>query len=133
MNGEAPKPQLAKDTPLESRDADHWTNFFRNRVPWYELPTFLGLVRVFGIRDRMRKRNLQDTTNVASAGPLPAVDETVRHLDARTPDGTLNDLETPTMGAVETRFGRNVPLESTIPEPEPQHCQRPARASSAAS
>ena len=120
MNGEAPKPQLAKDTPLESRDADHWTNFFRNRVPWYELPTFLGLVRVFGIRDRMRKRNLQDTTNVASAGPLPAVDETVRHLDARTPDGTLNDLETPTMGAVETRFGRNVPLESTIPEPEPQ-------------
>ena len=56
MNGEAPKPQKAKDTPLESRDADHWTDFFRNRKPWYELPTFLGLVRVFGIRDRLRKK-----------------------------------------------------------------------------
>ena len=38
MNGKAPKQQLEKDTLLESRDADHWTNFFGNLIPWYELP-----------------------------------------------------------------------------------------------
>ena len=120
MNGEDPKLKKDKDVPLESRAFDDWTDFFNELIPWYKLPTFLGLVRVFRIRDVLRKKNLQDTSNVAAAGPPPPVDETVRHQDARTPDGTLNDPDNPRMGAVETRFGRNVPLESTIPEPEPQ-------------
>ena len=120
MNGQAPKPQPKKDTPLESRPFDDWTDFFNELIPWFKLPTFLGLVRTFRIRDVLRKRNLHDTSHVAAAGPPPAVDDTVRHLDARTPDGSFNDLDNPRMGATETRFGRNVPLESTIPEPEPQ-------------
>ena len=120
MSGQAPKPQAKKDTPLESRPFDDWRDFFNELIPWFKLPTFLGLVRVFRIRDVLRKRNLHDTSGIATAGPPPAVDDTVRHLDARTPTGSFNDLDNPRMGAADTRFGRNVPLESTIPEPEPQ-------------
>ncbi len=120
MSGQAPKPQPKKDTPLESRPFDDWRDFFNELIPWFKLPTLLGLVRVFRIRDVLRKRNLHDTSGIATAGPPPAVDDTVRHLDARTPTGSFNDLDNPRMGAADTRFGRNVPLESTIPEPEPQ-------------
>jgi hypothetical protein len=35
----------------------------------------------------------------------------------RTADGTHNDLWEPNMGAAETRFGRAVPLERTVPDP----------------
>jgi hypothetical protein len=42
--------------------------------------------------------------------------ESARHLIARTPDGTYNDLENPRMGSAGTRFGRNVPLDRTFPD-----------------
>jgi hypothetical protein len=35
-------------------------------------------------------------------------------------EGTFNDLREPRMGSANTRFGRNVPVEFTWPDPEPQ-------------
>src|SRR5205807_5071585 len=37
---------------------------------------------------------------------------------ARTLDGTYNDLEEPLMGALGSRFGRNVPLADAVPDPD---------------
>jgi hypothetical protein len=108
-----------KDTPLSLRPADPWTTFFNEFVPWHKLPDFLALVRIFRIRDRLRKENLHDTSHVASPAPVPPPDPGVPHQDVRTIDGTFNDLDNPMMGAVHTRFGRNVPLEHTIPDQEP--------------
>ena len=116
--GEKKSPQ--KDTPLEMRDFDHWTSFFNELVPWWKLPSFLGLVRLLRLRDVLRKKNLHDTDKIAVKFPLPPPDPGVRHLDARTPEGTFNDLDHPRMGAVGARFGRNVPLENAIPDPEPE-------------
>lgn len=109
-----------KDTPLEMRDFDHWTSFFNELIPWWKLPSFLGLVRLLRLRDVLRKKNLHDTDKIPVKFPLPPPDPSVRHLDARTPDGTFNDLDHPRMGAVGARFGRNVPLENAIPDPEPE-------------
>jgi hypothetical protein len=38
----------------------------------------------------------------------------------RTPDGEFNDLRCPMMGAAQTRFGRNFPLNEVHPDPEPR-------------
>ena len=47
--------------------------------------------------------------------PIPAdLDPALR--EARTIDGTYNDLHVPKMGSVGCRFGRNVPLEHTFPD-----------------
>jgi hypothetical protein len=43
--------------------------------------------------------------------PAPTDD---RYLTARTSDGTFNNLEMPLMGAANTRFGRNVPVDRTV-------------------
>ncbi|MEE8586954.1 MAG: peroxidase family protein, partial [Acidobacteriota bacterium] len=118
MSSETDKKPSMKDTPLSLRPKDPWTTFFNEFIPWHKLPDFLGLVRVQRIRDLLRKRNLHDTSAVALPEEPPPADPSVRHLDARTPDGTFNDLDNPRMGSVATRFGRNFPLEHTIPEPE---------------
>jgi hypothetical protein len=71
-----------------------------------------------GVRRRLRERNLQDTL-LPSANP-----ELIRratdpaYTSRRTTDGTLNDLRQPLMGSIGTRFGRNVPLPKTLPEPD---------------
>ena len=83
-----------KDTPLSLRPADPWLTFFNEGIPWHKLPDFLGLIRLFRIRDLLRKRNLHDTSQVASPALQPP-DSSVRHLDARTPDGAFNDLDNP--------------------------------------
>jgi hypothetical protein len=41
-----------------------------------------------------------------------------RYLGARTLDGTYNDLDDPLMGSLGSRFGRNVPPELTVREPD---------------
>src|SRR6266487_7034249 len=41
------------------------------------------------------------------------------YLTSRTADGTHNDLQNPAMGMAGSRFGRNVPIKYTYPEPEP--------------
>ena len=83
------------------------------RFGWHRLPRPLGILTLIGLRTRLRERNLYDTG--VSGAPVPEG----RATGARTLDGTFNDLRQPLMGSVGSRFGRNIPLEATWPEPEP--------------
>jgi heme peroxidase len=85
---------------------------------WSRLPRPLGVVALVGIRERLREKNLYDTETVAPLPPPDGVPQRARR--ARTLDGSFNDLESPRMGAIGARFGRNVPLDRTFPEPLPQ-------------
>jgi len=80
---------------------------------WERLPKLLGLFTIVYVRKRLRRENLYDTGLVKPPPPPPP------DLNARTIDGSYNDLAQPSMGSVNTRFGRNVPLTRTVPEPEP--------------
>ncbi|HSO01571.1 MAG TPA: peroxidase family protein, partial [Gaiellaceae bacterium] len=85
------------------------------RVGWDRLPRPLGVVTLVGLRMRLREKNLHDTGAGAASTPADGGPH-----DRRLPDGSWNDLEAPAMGMVGARFGRNVPLEHTYPEPLPQ-------------
>ena len=86
-------------------------------IGWERLPRPIGIIALVGIRSKLRKENLHDTETIP-ATPAPN-GAPPRALRARTLDGAYNDLGTPRMGAVGARFGRNVPLDRTFPEPEP--------------
>ncbi|MGE5691291.1 MAG: peroxidase family protein [Pseudomonadota bacterium] len=83
------------------------------RVGWDRLPRPIGVLTLVGLRQTLRRQNLYDTgeSDVAAA---PDGD-----TGARTLDGSYNDLDHPTMGMVGQRFGRNVPIAVTQPEPAP--------------
>jgi hypothetical protein len=87
-----------------------------HRIGWNKLPWPLGMLVLVGVRFRLRAKNLYDS----GRGPLdrpPADDDLhANHVTARTLDGTYNDLDEPLMGALGSRFGRNVPLEDASPE-----------------
>jgi hypothetical protein len=85
------------------------------RFGWDRLPRPLGVVTLVGLRLRLRERNLFDT---GAGGTVAAPNG--GSYDRRLPDGSYNDLEAPAMGMIGARFGRNVPLEHTYPEPLPQ-------------
>jgi hypothetical protein len=90
------------------------------RIGWPNLPLPFGLAVLLGERVMLRWQNLHDTDTLPT---LPQADLPTRdssYLTNRTSDGTFNDLRDPRMGAVNTRFGRNVPNEYTYPDPEPQ-------------
>jgi hypothetical protein len=94
------------------------TDWLDRRFGWDRLGRPLGVATLFGVRERLRERNLTDTG-------VPPADAELRHRAAdleqtarRTRDGTLNDLSEPRLGSIGTRFGRNVPLARTFPEPE---------------
>lgn len=71
--------------------------------------------RLVDIRNELREKNLHDTEEPAlKAHTGPPVDEASRIF--RTIDGTCNDLKFPRMGCAGARFGRNVPLEHTVPD-----------------
>jgi len=84
-----------------------------HRRGWSRLPKWLGILDLVGIRNRLRERNLFDTSRQESvnAPAAPAFDPAF--LNHRMADGSWNDLANPTMGMVGTRFGRNVPVEDT--------------------
>ncbi|TDI35036.1 MAG: hypothetical protein E2P02_28575 [Acidobacteria bacterium] len=91
------------------------------KVPWYRLPTFLALIKLFGFREELRHHNLHNTQPDLPIEPDP--DEplpptTPRQRRARTADGTHNDLDVPEMGKAGARFGRNVPLNDAFPDKE---------------
>jgi hypothetical protein len=92
------------------------------RIGWHRLPVPLGLLGLAEMRKRLRERNLFDTGEPLGLAPPTRDDdgEPPRYLTARTVDGTYNDLDHPLMGSTGTRFGRNIPLESTFPEQPPQ-------------
>ena len=85
------------------------------RFGWDRLPRPLGVVTLVGLRLRLRERNLFDT---GAGGAVAA--QNGGPYDQRLPDGSYNDLDAPAMGMIGARFGRNVPLEHTYPEPLPQ-------------
>jgi hypothetical protein len=86
-----------------------------HRFGWDKLPKPLGIVTLIGLRTKLREQNLYDTGRGETPDPKP---DDGHHLTARTIDGTYNDLESPTMGAIGARFGRNVPLAKTYREPD---------------
>jgi len=89
------------------------------RVGWDKLPTPLGLAVLAGLRDTLRKRNLYDTSSQPAVNTPPVGPPDPRNLTRRTVDGTYNDLEQPSMGMAGSRFGRNIPIEHTFPDPNP--------------
>jgi len=92
------------------------TGLFTGWIPWYKLPVFLGLARVFRIREKLRKDNLYDAGKIESIEQPPLGKPGVPQRTSRTVDGTYNDLDQPRMGCAGARFGRNVPLDRVIPD-----------------
>ncbi len=84
-------------------------------VPWHRLPRFLGVLNLAAMRDVLREKNLYDMETVAP----PAQTDDPEWQRARSSDGRWNDPADPGMGATNRRFGRNVPLEHTVPEDLP--------------
>jgi Animal haem peroxidase len=88
-------------------------------VGWDKLPTPLGLAVLVGLRNTLRKRNLHDTSGQPAVNLPPLAAPEPRNLTRRTIDGSYNDLDQPRMGMAGSRFGRNVPVEHTFPDPDP--------------
>jgi hypothetical protein len=84
------------------------------RFGWDRLPRPLGVVTLMGLRTRLREENLYDT---GAGGAKPTADGAPRN--ARTADGSYTDPDSPAMGMIGARFGRNVPLDRTYPEEPP--------------
>jgi len=101
-------------------------------IPWHKLPTPFALLGLLNFRNKLRKNNLHDTSQVADKNklptPVPSPDN--KHLVARTADGSFNDLEHPEMGMAGSRFGRNIPLKdatvdtNNLLEPNPRNISR---------
>ncbi len=88
-------------------------------IGWDKLPLPLALLLIIALRVVYRWRNLYDTSSLPTVAQPPLTTDGIRHLTARTADGTFNDLDDPRMGSAGTRFGRNVPLRYIQPEREP--------------
>ena len=85
------------------------------RIGWDRLPKPFGILALVGLRERLRRRNLHDTESGRPVTPPPRPDD----LEVRQLDGSWNDLDSPAMGALGARFGRNVPVRYTFPEELP--------------
>lgn len=95
------------------------TELVDRRIGWHRLPRPLGLAALVGLRDTLRHRNLHDT-GTAPPDQLPPLGPfQPEYLTSRTLDGSYNDLAQPRMGMAGSRFGRNVPVARTYPEPAP--------------
>jgi hypothetical protein len=103
--------------PVVSEMATYIGEELDRRHGWHRLPLPLGILSIFGLRERLRQRNLHDTRL-----PDPPLGRTwdARYLTARTTDGSYNDLARPLMGSTGTRFGRNIPIAETWPEQPPR-------------
>ncbi len=85
---------------------------------WHRMPPLIGLIMLLAMRIKLRKRNLYNTTGVNLVCPCKSVSDneaSSSYLVARTTNGMYNDLDVPTIGSAETRFGRNVPLKYAYP------------------
>src|SRR5688572_32326965 len=85
-------------------------DFLGRRRPWYNLPTLLAIPPLIRMRNELRENNLHDTEDppLAKRDPNEPLDPAV--VEARTVDGTYNDLNYPKMGSAGCPFGRNFPL-----------------------
>src|SRR5215813_9302712 len=120
---------MSKNQPQGYHKSAFWTLYDKaaelvdRKVGWHRLPVPLGLAVLIGIRDVLRKRNLYDTSALPAVNPPPVPPATPQTRTTRNLDGTYNDLSQPRMGMAGSRFGRNVPLGRTEPEPLPQMMQ----------
>ena len=81
---------------------------------WYDLPRATAGIKLFQLRDELRRKNLQDTEEPPlESASTPAAGDA--HT-VRSSDGTYNDLKCPRMGSAGMRFGRNVPLSEAFPD-----------------
>lgn len=81
---------------------------------WWLFGPIIGLLLLANTRDTLFEKNLFDTY---SEGEYPTItDCPAASLNARTIDGSCNDLQQPAMGKVGMRFGRNVPRHTTHPD-----------------
>ena len=107
-----PKPK--RKPPFLARTYQAAMKAVDQRIGWDHLWPPLGIAVFVGLRDKLRADNLHDTGRCpgekSETLPPPPPDY------VRTTDGTYNALDAPTMGRIGCRFGRNVPLEETIPE-----------------
>jgi hypothetical protein len=94
-----------------------WAARIDRTIGWWQLPRYTGALVLGGLRTTLRRTNLYDTEHLPSTAEEEPLFDDDRHLTARTADGSWNDLQVPTMGRANTRFGRNVPLEHTYVEP----------------
>lgn len=97
------------------------------RIPWYRMPTRLGLLNLAMLRRRLRKHNLIDTTprlkrvEVREPTPQPSAAQ----LLERDPSGRYNDLSSPEMGAIGAPFGRNMRIDREQGDtPDPRDVSR---------
>jgi hypothetical protein len=113
-------PQPRADGPPAWQPWIPLANFVDRKIGWSHLPWPVGLPIVVTFLRQLRRENLYDPSSITPSQPHPApVPAGTHHLTARTADGTFNDLGQPEMGSANTRFGRNVMLSKTFPEPEP--------------
>ncbi|CAN5859117.1 peroxidase family protein [soil metagenome] len=114
---------------MSNRLTDRLGELFDHR-PWYKLPRLLAMLKLIEIRDQLRAKNLHDTEEPPLEHKEIPVDLDPALREARTTDGSFNDLHVPKMGAAGCRFGRNVALEHTFPDapnlliPNPRHVSR---------
>lgn len=85
-------------------------------VPWYKLPTPLGIFNLLAFRYELRAKNLYDVYPSVESQGTPAADPMTdpQYQTARNSDGKFNSLKEPLMGCTGMRFGRNVPREFTV-------------------
>lgn len=102
------KSLLSRTIPAVAETVDHV-------VGWHRLPSVLGIPTLFAIRSRLREQNLFDPGDYrqpSEADPGP-------WANWRNIEGRFNDLASPLMGSVGSRFGRNVPPACTHAEEPP--------------
>lgn len=83
---------------------------------WHKRGFLKGISQIALQRLLLRRHNLYDTNPPVIPSTEEVKPEQPENLDARTADGTYNDLQSPEMGRAGARFGRNVPLELVYPD-----------------
>jgi hypothetical protein len=88
------------------------------RRQWYELPLPLQLLNLALLRKDLRELNLHDVPGEPPRDyPSQPPPEAVR---GRMADGSWNDLSDPNMGAIGTRFARNIDPKKVVAEKPPR-------------
>ena len=85
------------------------------RYGWHRLPTPLGVLALTQMRLKLRRENLF-ATSVSTGLDDALLTGKPSDLSFRTIDGTCNDLNDPRWARTGSRFGRNVPIDDTLPE-----------------
>lgn len=88
----------------EAENKDPWMIWYKYK--WYEGGWVRGLLQLKKVRDNLIETTLYDNNKDLLDVPLACPRDAVV---ARSADGTCNDLSSPRMGSVNTRFGRNFP------------------------